>query len=119
LLALVDGRKLMPMTTQTRKIYIWELEMPKQSWVCLGMSPWDLLFYLFYLAFGFFSIGLWGYQAWLAAQKFQSGNFALPQYDDESMAGAKPFASFPAPNVSQSNTFGVDQSQLRPADLTY
>ena len=27
--------------------------------------------------------------------KFQSGNFALPQYDDESMAGAKPFASFP------------------------
>ena len=93
--------------------------MPKQSWVCLGMSPWDLLFYLFYLAFGFFSIGLWGYQAWLAAQKFQSGNFALPQYDDESMAGAKPFASFPAPNVSQSNTFGADQSQLRPADLTY
>jgi len=71
------------------------------------------------MAFGFFSIGLWGYQAWLAAQKFQSGNFALPQYDDESMAGAKPFASFPAPNVSQSNTFGADQSQLRPADLTY
>ena len=93
--------------------------MPKQSWVrnqYFGRNPWNVFFNL---AFGFFSIGLWGYQAWLAAQKFQSGNFALPQYDDESMAGAKPFASFPAPNVSQSNTFGVDQSQLRPADLTY
>ena len=72
--------------------------------------------------------------------KFQSGNFALPQYDDESMAGAKPFASFPAPNVSQewdlnaiksnfrrnrivqiqikSNTFDAPGT-MRPADLTY
>jgi len=70
------------------------------------------------ISFSFFSIPLWGYQAYQAMLKFQSGNFALPQYDDESMAGAKPFASFPAPNVSQSNTFDAPGT-MRPADLTY
>ena len=63
---------------------------------------------------------MWGYQAYNAMLKFQSGNFALPQFDDESMAGAKPFASFPAPNVAQSNTFEPGSTGgMRPADLTY
>jgi hypothetical protein len=75
------------------------------------------------ITFGFFSTGLWGYLGYLALLKFQSGNFALPQFDDDSMQGAKPFASFPAPAVAESNTFGdttrTPQTGLQPADLTY
>jgi len=71
------------------------------------------------IAFGFFSTALWGWKSLKCYQKYQTGNFALPQYDDEVMAGAKPFASFPAGNV-QSSTFPQnDQSTIRPSDLTY
>ena len=63
----------------------------------------------------------WGGKAWKSYQKYLTGNFALPQYDDEVMAGAKPFASFPAGNIQSSTFPDNEQSQIRSpaADLTY
>ena len=58
LLALPDGRKPMLMITQTRKIYIWELEMPKQSWVCLSVwIYWILILFSFWILFNW-SLGI-------------------------------------------------------------
>jgi len=73
------------------------------------------------IAFSFFSILTWGGKAWKSYQKYLTGNFALPQYDDEVMAGAKPFASFPAGNIQSSTFPDNEQSQIRSpaADLTY
>lgn len=70
------------------------------------------------ISFCFISCPLWGYQCYLSYFRYQTGNFALPQYDDDAMQGARPFASFPAPNVQSTSTFQKSE-QISPSDLTY
>ncbi|CAG5100434.1 Oidioi.mRNA.OKI2018_I69.XSR.g16996.t1.cds [Oikopleura dioica] len=70
------------------------------------------------ISFTFFNTILFGVKAFKLFQLWQIGNWAVPEYDSEALAGAKPFTSFPGGNM-QTSTFPDQSSGVQAADLVY